>query len=163
MHLFHIFFPPESIILPLFPLYSAVNIGHLETMHYLLKCWEAFSCTVCKVSMDGGPTDVNAVNLHFVANWFYALSCAMVHSNHCWPSISKFQKPLKNHWNQWLDPPKTFNGDGPKVLKPLKNHHSQWWPEKKTLTIPSLPKIDHCRGLSLLFSYCILSPQNSRD
>ena len=68
MHLFHIFFPPESIILPLFPLYSAVNIGHLETMHYLLKCWEAFSCTVCKVSLDGGPTDVNAVNLHFVAN-----------------------------------------------------------------------------------------------
>ena len=25
-------------------------------------------CTVCKVSMDGGPTDDNAVNLHFVAN-----------------------------------------------------------------------------------------------
>ena len=87
-------------------------------------------CTVCKVSMDGGPTEVNAVNLHFVVNWFYALSCAMVHSNHRWPSISKFQKPLKNHWNQWLDPPKTFNCDGPKVLKPLKNHRSQWWPKK---------------------------------
>ena len=27
-------------------------------------------CTVCKVSMDGGPTDDNAVNLHFVANDF---------------------------------------------------------------------------------------------
>ena len=39
-------------------------------------------CTVCKVSMDGGPTGVNAVNLHFVANRFYALSCAMVHANH---------------------------------------------------------------------------------
>ena len=43
-------------------------------------------CTVCnlhcKVSMDGSPTDVNAVNLHFVENWFYALSCAMVHANH---------------------------------------------------------------------------------
>ena len=25
-------------------------------------------CTVCKVSMDRGPTDDNAVNLHFVAN-----------------------------------------------------------------------------------------------
>ena len=24
--------------------------------------------SVCKVSMDGGPTDVNAVNLQFVAN-----------------------------------------------------------------------------------------------
>ena len=33
--------------------------------------------------MDGSPTDVNAVNLHFVENWFYALSCAMVHAN-CW-------------------------------------------------------------------------------
>ena len=92
-------------------------------------------CTVCnlhcKVSMDGSPTDVNAVNLHFVENWFYALSCPMVHANHRWPSPSKFQKPLKNHWNQWLDPPKTFNGDGPMVVKPLKNHRSQWWPEKK--------------------------------
>ena len=39
-------------------------------------------CIVCKVLMDGGPTDDIAVNLHFVANRFFALSCGMVHANH---------------------------------------------------------------------------------
>ena len=73
----------------------------------------------------------------------------MEHPNHRWPLPSKFWKPSKNHWYQWLDPKKTFNGDGPTLSKPSKNHWTQWWPEKKTLTIPSLWKIDHRRGLLL--------------
>ena len=54
----------------------------------------------------------------------------MGHPNHCWPLPSKFWKPSKNHWFQWLGPQKTFNGDGPMLSKPSKNHWSQWWPKK---------------------------------
>ena len=54
----------------------------------------------------------------------------MGHPNHKWPMPSKLWKPSKNHWHQWLDFQKTFNGDGPTVAKPLKNHWCQWWPEK---------------------------------
>ena len=54
----------------------------------------------------------------------------MGHPNHRWPLPSKFWKPSKNHWYQWLGPQKTFNVDGPTLSKPLKNHWSQWWPEK---------------------------------
>ena len=35
--------------------------------------------------------------------------------------IDHYPKKFKN---QWLDPPKTFNGDGPMVSKPLKNNQS---------------------------------------
>ena len=79
----------------------------------------------------------------------------MGHPNHRWPSPSKFWKPSKNHWFQWLGPQKTFNGDGPTLSKPSKNHWSQWWPKKK-LTIPSLWKIDHRCGLTDLFHWCFL-------
>ena len=76
--------------------------------------------------MDGSPTDVNAMNLHFVENWFYALSCAMVLQTISKPSltialkISKtIEKPLKT------------------IVGPSKN--IQWWWSKgvKTIEKPS--------------------------
>ena len=60
---------------------------------------------------------------------FIAAHCSYKpNQNHCWPLPSKFWKPSKNHCFQWLDPKKTFNGDGPTLSKPLKNHWQQWWP-----------------------------------
>ena len=42
---------------------------------------------------------------------------------------------------------KTFNDDGPTMSKPLKKPSKPMVVFEKTLTIPSLWKIDHCRGL----------------
>ena len=66
----------------------------------------------------------------FVASWIYVFYVALDFWNHRWPLSSEFQKPLKNHWSQWSDSQKTFNGDGSTMAKPLKNHWCQWCPEK---------------------------------
>ena len=40
---------------------------------------------------------------------FIAAHCSYKpNQNHCWPLPSKFWKPSKNHWFQWLDPPKNI-------------------------------------------------------
>ena len=83
---------------------------------------------------------------HFVAYRFYTLSCPMVHPNHRRPLPLKLQKPLKNNRNQRSSSQKRFNGDDPTVSKPLKQQKSKVAFEK-TLTIPSLKKIDNRRGL----------------
>ena len=67
--------------------------------------------------------------------------------SHCWskgPYPSKTieingwmtPKPSKNHWKQWSGGWKSFNGDG--------------WVTQKNITIPSLPKNDHCSPLVLV-------------
>ena len=64
--------------------------------------------------------------------------------DHCPQNFENHRKTIDT--NGWALK-KTFNGDGPTLSKPSKNHWPQWWHEKKTLTIPSLWKIDHRRGL----------------
>ena len=56
---------------------------------------------------------------------FIAAHCSYKpNQNHCWPLPSKFWKPSKNHWFQWLDPPKNIQW---------------WWSPQKPLKI--------CNGL----------------
>ena len=113
------------------------------------KCWETFSllyCVIFTLWNDVRSQYIWSISNGFYGSWFtwYAKNLCFVvnlflkhflgsmgHPNHCWPLPSKFWKPSKNHWFQWLGPQKTFNGDGPTLSKPSKNHWSQWWPEKK--------------------------------
>ena len=86
-----------------------------------------------------GPYNIDSTDVHsrvllkiciFSEIDFMHFLGATGHPNHRWLLPSKFWKPSKNHWHQWLGPQKTFNGDGATLSKPLKNHWSQWWPEK---------------------------------
>ena len=67
--------------------------------------------------------------------------------DHCPQNFENHRKTIDT--NGWALK-KTFNGDGPTLSKPSKNHWPQWWPGKKTLTIPSLWKIDHRCGLACI-------------
>ena len=79
---------------------------------------------------------------------FIAAHCSYKpNQNHCWPLPSKFWKPSKNHWFQWLDPQKNIQWWWSNVVKTIKKPLSSMVAWKKTLTIPSLWKIDHRRGL----------------
>ena len=122
-------------------------------------------CTVCKVIGSYICSFArSAWNLHFVANWFYALflcdgTCKPLLTSK--PSLTialKISKTIEKPSKPMVGPSKNIQwwwSNGIKTIeKPLKSMVA--W--KKTLTIPSLWKIDHrCGLLPLLTRSCFKS------
>ena len=152
-----VFFPPESLILPLFSSYSAVNIGHFETNIYWNVAFSLF--TVCKVWM--GPEwrcsemFICVLCLKFAFCRELILRTFLCDGT-CKPLLTskpsltialKISKTIEKPSKPMVGPSKNIQwwwSNGIKTIeKPLKSMVA--W--KKTLTIPSLWKIDHRRGL----------------
>ena len=111
-------------------------------------------CTVCKVIGSYICSFArSAWNLHFVANWFYALflcdgTCKPLLTSK--PSLTialKISKTIEKPLKPMVGPSKNIQWWWSNSIKTIEKPLMSMVVWKKTLTIPSLLKIDHRRGL----------------